>query len=81
LDLRKIDRLPVLCQMCGTKFLTRFPTRAMYCSSACAQRGVRVKRRFAKWQAMRQQQAQWIKEQHATESANHKQNNNEETNH
>src|SRR6516164_6324486 len=37
------------CQMCGTKFKTRFPTRAKYCSRACRARYHRKMVSYRQW--------------------------------
>jgi len=48
----KLEYLPVLCQMCGKKFRTKYPTRARYCSEACRSRWKRVHRRYRSWLAL-----------------------------
>ena len=51
-----MEMVSVKCQVCGTKFKTKLPTRAKWCSNACKSRMRRAEVRYEKWRAMMEAQ-------------------------
>jgi hypothetical protein len=39
----------MLCEVCGTKFMTKQPRRAKYCSRQCGGRARRIRIRYQEW--------------------------------
>jgi len=60
---QRADTVPMLCRMCGTRFHTKFPARAKYCSLACRARAFRNNKRFKTWHAIETAKATLIREE------------------
>ena len=68
---QRADTVPMLCRMCGTRFHTKFPARAKYCSLACRARAFRTNKRFATWQAAEIAKSTLIREELMKEAKAH----------